>query len=218
MKDEFYTVLSSNDSSKYFSENNPSNFTVHLPYELQIQGTWKVALVEVQYPQTLLHISQSIEENWIEIMVSRIAQVKEDDLSNYLRSPAQIEIMEVEEPAFNLTVKLKISHGNYKSLEDILNEINNLNFINDHLKFEINTGGFVKIVKKSKENVSYSISMSKHIRNIFGLISEKNIYMDNKNQFTFPYPASLNNGLPSALYVYTDICEPYITGILNLLY
>ena len=54
--------------------------------------------------------------------------------------------------------------------------------------------------------------MSKHIRNILGLISEKNIYVDNKNQFTFPYPASLNNGLPSALYVYTDICEPYITG------
>ena len=144
-------------------------------------------------------------------MVSRIAQVKKDDLSNYLRSPAQIEIMGVEEPASNLYVKLKISHGNYKSLEDILNAIDNLNFINDHLKFEINAGGFVKIVKKSKENVSYSISMSKHIRNILGLINEKNIYVDNKNQFTFLYPASWNNGLPSTLYVYTDICEPYIT-------
>ena len=41
MKDEFYTVLSSNDSSKYVPENNPSNFTVHLPYELQFQSTWK---------------------------------------------------------------------------------------------------------------------------------------------------------------------------------
>ncbi|KAJ8665885.1 hypothetical protein QAD02_007547 [Eretmocerus hayati] len=63
MRDEFYVVLKSNNSSGYFPENHASSFTALLPHELQISGSWNVALVEVQYPQTCMHLRHGHDKN-----------------------------------------------------------------------------------------------------------------------------------------------------------
>lgn len=51
MKTEFFMSLSSDNSIKYFPQNAPSKFTVRLPYKVQLQGEWNVALTEIQFPQ-----------------------------------------------------------------------------------------------------------------------------------------------------------------------
>jgi hypothetical protein len=49
MKD-FYLHLSSNDSIKYYPENRASNFTIHLPEEIKLEGNWLCALTEIVLP------------------------------------------------------------------------------------------------------------------------------------------------------------------------
>ena len=57
MKDQFYIVLPSNSSMSYFAENTTTHFTTQLPHQIRLQGSWSVALTEVQTPLTFQHIS-----------------------------------------------------------------------------------------------------------------------------------------------------------------
>lgn len=218
MRDEFYMLLSSDNSIKYFPDNNPSNFTVLLPYEVQLQGSWKTALVEIQYPQTLLHVPNRSENNWIRISTQKNVQLDNDIFTNYLRPPTN-EInnerpeMGIDETDSDSSVKLVISHGNYDDIHDLINELNSLSYIKEHLIFEITARGFIKVTKKCRENVSHNIEMSEYIGKILGSTSKQPICVDSKKpNYIFNYPAAMKNGLPSMLHVYSDICEPYITG------
>jgi hypothetical protein len=65
---DFYLTLPSNTSP----ENLTSNFSVHLPTKLDLQGKWEVALVEIQYPHSWNNIhgareNVGIGDNQIEI-------------------------------------------------------------------------------------------------------------------------------------------------------
>ena len=51
MKKQFYVHLSSDDSKEYFTENNSSKFTVILPEQLHLTGSWEVALCAISYPK-----------------------------------------------------------------------------------------------------------------------------------------------------------------------
>ena len=48
-----YVVLSSDKSSRYFPNNNPFSFKSHLNAPIVLEGTWKVALVEVDITSKL---------------------------------------------------------------------------------------------------------------------------------------------------------------------
>ena len=41
----------------YFAENTTTHFTTQLPYQIRLQGSWTVALMDVQIPLTFQHIS-----------------------------------------------------------------------------------------------------------------------------------------------------------------
>ena len=57
MKDEFYIVFPSNSSMNYFSKNTTSHFITQLLQQIRLQGSWSVALTEVQIPLTFQHVS-----------------------------------------------------------------------------------------------------------------------------------------------------------------
>ena len=56
--DEFYLILPSNSSMKYFPDNTTSCFTTHLSHEVRLSGNWCVALTEIHIPCTMLHIQR----------------------------------------------------------------------------------------------------------------------------------------------------------------
>ena len=61
-KDDFYITLPSDSSMKIFTENKTTCFTAQLPRHLNLVGDWSIALTEIQYPQTFLHIPDEILE------------------------------------------------------------------------------------------------------------------------------------------------------------
>ncbi len=57
---EFYISLPSDyeQSLKLFPRNKPGSYTVHLPYDLNLDGSWQVALDEIQFQHTWMNFTQ----------------------------------------------------------------------------------------------------------------------------------------------------------------
>lgn len=217
MKTEFFMSLSSDNSIKYFPQNAPSKFTVRLPHKVQLQGEWHVALTEIQFPQSCYHIPK---ENWIEIS-THLMENQFKKISNRIRPYVLGSLDKVDDLATAVNVKEvnsapihrdKISCGIFNNLEELINSLNNLSHIKNHLKFEILPGNFIQIKKKCSETESHRILLSPEIACILGSSKNKTCYIDDTTTFTFEFPASLNNCLPENMYLYLDMCESYITG------
>ena len=65
MESEFYVVLPSNSSMKYFPDNKTPNFVTKLSRTLQLDGEWEVGLAEIDYPHTWYNIREG--KNSVEI-------------------------------------------------------------------------------------------------------------------------------------------------------
>ena len=98
-------------------------------------------------------------------------------------------------------------------MENLLQEINNLSNMKNHLQFKIERGGFVEIERICQDTCDtnfHSLKLSEKLLRIIGF--------ENRNLEKIKYtvidqrPADLISGLPSIIRVYNDICEPYITG------
>src|SRR5882757_1847161 len=48
--DSFYYTLQSNASKDFYPLNKPTNFKIHLPKRIDLDGVWVVALVEILFP------------------------------------------------------------------------------------------------------------------------------------------------------------------------
>lgn len=62
---DFHATLPSNASPDVYDNNKTSHFKVRLPERLDLHGEWQVALLEVKYPNTLMHIQP--DDNWIKV-------------------------------------------------------------------------------------------------------------------------------------------------------
>jgi len=71
-EDQFHLVLSSNSSMRYFPQNTTTSFVTELPQAVHLHGEWEVALNEIQFSTTFLHINHG--EN-----VIRFVDIKKSD-------------------------------------------------------------------------------------------------------------------------------------------
>ena len=55
-EDQFYIILPSDSSMTYFPDNTITHYTTQLPQEIRLQGRWAVALTEIQFPRSFLHV------------------------------------------------------------------------------------------------------------------------------------------------------------------
>lgn len=62
---DFYAFIPSNASTRLFADNATSHYKVQLPNRLELCGKWQVALVQVQYPNTIAQIVEG--ENAIKL-------------------------------------------------------------------------------------------------------------------------------------------------------
>ena len=59
-----FLILPSNSSTDVFPDNKTSDFKVHLPKSVSLEGSWECGLAATQYPRSWYTMSQSLE-HWV---------------------------------------------------------------------------------------------------------------------------------------------------------
>lgn len=252
-EEEFYMILPSNSSMRYFPENKTTCFTTELPQRVELHGRWEVALTEIQFPCNFLHIRNN--EGLI-----RFVDIDKRDKS--LKA-----------------IKSRLPAGIYSSMRDIVASVNHAaKSVDSHIVFHYGVfkGGKVFMKLDCKENscnnITHYINFSDKLCRILGFdvhIKRRDlVQLDNVTHVPSSLPAwfseidmeiqynnddeklvkiesnsaipsrgnneelhsllfyeltpareliadepgSLLRGIPDKLFVYCDICEPYITG------
>lgn len=215
MKDQFYIVLPSNSSMKYFPDNTTTHFVTQLPHPIRLQGNWTIALTEIQIPMTFQHISNEGDEKLV--ILETVPNSNPEDIGFVL--------LENQPHSNSVDVYLKKSNiisstvhpGIYSNINTLLDELNNLDCVKSHLEFVLGRGGYINIkrvcVKTTCQDSIHYLKLSKKLSKILGFDLPRNIVFASEETFTTSdRPANLSNGFPTMLMVYTDICEPYVTG------
>ena len=185
MKDHFFIVLPSNSSMNYFAENTMTHFTTQLPHQIRLQGSWSVALTEVQIPLTFQHISIESPDRIVSLNFiphsTLVTKVKNFSTAGSLLRP-----------------------GIYKDVNIKVSE------------FGVESDGYVTVyrvcTKTTCSEFSHQLHLSKKLRKILGFENTNSIFIRDEESVVSDRPAHLSNGLPSMLIIYSDICEPYVTG------
>lgn len=201
--EEFYIILPSNSSMRYFPENKTTCFTTELPQRIDLSGRWEVALTEIQFPCSFLHIRPG--EGTLQFL-------------NVRRKNE--EIIPVDDA--------EVPPGIYSSIHDIIETMNYASkLVNSHIVWELKVGGRVVVklscVEEKCDMVHYVYFSDKLCRILgFDIDAKKRSHLlfpsflfalgDDSEYIIADKPASLMRGIPDKLFVYCDICESYITG------
>lgn len=205
--ENFFIVLPSNSSMKYFPDNATTNFTTQLPREISLHGQWVVGLTEIHIPYTITHLQRED----CNIFWHPCGDNGEESRSRQLCD--------------------KIPHGIYQSHGQLMWELNNIprlkkrgvRFIesreaNGHVSVEISTTAECKDKAEPE-----AIILPNKIGRILGFDAPPTIdegSSTTRTVYRIPTgvasvgvrPACINRALPDQLFVYTDICVPYTVG------
>lgn len=182
MKDFYLTLPSRGDKNKI------SSFTVDLPYENNLEGTWEVGLVEVLYPTSWYNIHEG--NNKVSICYAGI----NDDT----KLP---HCYERESKSFCITV------GFYDQATDVVQHLNRImeTFIKKRLPelggFYVDDEGYVRY------NKSFDCVMTIH-QDIADMLGHKDFMFGTHAKTAEMHP----NFVMQNLYLYTDIIQPQIVG------
>lgn len=193
-------VLPSNSSMDYYSDNTASRYTTLLPKQIELDGEWVVGLSEIQFPCNFLHICDRSESS---IRV----------LNSLFQNPETVK--EATDPYTQSMCYLPTAV--FKDVSDLILTLNNENRLNKHFEFEYSKEqGFVTIKRHCNYekcgSVMHCLEFSDKIRSMIGFGKELHFFYDGVSSKEGTLPASLSRGLPNSLFVYSDICSPYVTG------
>lgn len=211
MKNEFHIVLPSDSSMDYSPENTATRFCTTLPNHIQLSGEWAVALKEIQFPCNFYHIRDKKDG---EVAFS-ITTIKDGKPSEPVRQTSFIP------------------RGFYANINDLIEALNAVPQFNHHYKFTYEKGtSMVTVSLKCLASTTpsackekwHSIWLSDRIVTILGF--KLNWYFDKNTSWPYTQggpvreligasPSSLTRAIPHNLFVYSDICTPYITGDVN---
>ncbi|KAK4881767.1 hypothetical protein RN001_005086 [Aquatica leii] len=204
-ENEFYLTLLSNSSMNYYPNNTTANFMTQLPKRVRLTGEWVVGISEIQYPCSFLAVGET------------------DNLMYYRTEPPEEHELSLEE-VLNLATKhfldnkdsihfsyqewhiVKISPGNYESIEDVITEINNHEIIKKLINFKYN-----RITKRVFLKVNTTLSVlgfSRRLALQLGFQPDQNLAKEK----TSAHPANIWTGIPSQMFIYCDIVEPQLVG------
>lgn len=208
--DSFSIHLLSNSSMEMFPDNTAANFNVNLPKKIILNGNWKVALTEIQYPNTFHNVTRHS---------SKIIFKFFNNSSSYTKT-------------------FQISEKEYKDIHSLVEAVN-FGFqsqLGTSLIKYLPESNRIKILKKEINKAIDPISDVVHpIINLFNESpksvekfdsSKLKIYFENKlalqlgflpenNILDFdesPSTTLLEHGLYEQMFVYCDIIDSQIIG------
>lgn len=186
-------VLPSNSSMNYYPDNVTTRYTTRLPQCISLHGSWSVSLAEIHIPTTILHVPPDGERNFMNVITNTVA-------------PGSMASTDFKEE------RVCVPPGVYLNIDTLLEAINEAPCVAGHLKFKHCRNGYVAVTRicESCKNVEHSFYFSDVLNKILGFTESKDVVV--QSEYTAQRPANLAHGTPNMMYVYTDICEPYITG------
>lgn len=180
---------------KYYPDNTTTRYTTHLPQSMSLHGRWAVALAEIHIPMTILHIPPKGEENFIDIITNIV-------------TPGTEAIVDFTED------RSYIPPGVYRSIDMLLDVINEMPCVAGHLKFLYGRNGYITVacICEDCKNLEHSFLFAPILNKILGFTNSVGLVVRHEVSYTAPKLAGLTNRIPDMFFIYTDICEPYITG------
>ena len=177
---------------KYFPDNTTTKFITKLPRVLCPVGEWSVSLAEIDYPLNLLHVP-SMDNT---ITFARADFTKGSDDVEY----------HAEETVY-------VPSGIYQSIDALLETINKLDRLSEHLQFKSTSNGYVTVSRVCEDSVYQDLIMSSAIARILGFDFASGVKVLQPHEtFTSVRPASLTSAIPNTMFIYTDICGASISG------
>lgn len=214
MRDDFYIVLLSNSSMPYYPQNTTSHFITKLPQHINLTGEWAVALIDINFPLNFQNVSKNEENRRVTYGRSGLSSLEEIDGGIFITQTSSGP--EVNAP--EVTGEFCVPPGIYNDLSELLKELNS-NRRHSHIEFSLKPGFYVSASRVCGNKIeclyeNHCFNMSKSLKKILGFDSSetRDIEIGEYSDVLGEFPASINNDLPSNLLVYTDICQPYVTG------
>lgn len=188
----FYLTLLSNSSMSYYPDNTTANYSTKLPKTVKLEGEWVVGLVEFHYPCTMFNVQE--HENILYVK-------KKTSLQNGDNSKKNVDANVIVE------YKAHIPATAYDSVNHFLSAFNEHPLLRNHFKLRYDE--ISKLVRANpQDNSVISLVASPQLSLQLG-------YEPNTNLIKKPngkYPFNLYLGLPSQLFIYSDIIDPQIVG------
>lgn len=216
-EDELYLVLPSNSSPDVYADNRTSSFKVQLAKRIDLQGSWKIALMELQYPNNIYNVVPGENEirltQTVELARKKVHQAGERDEECILKEevpPGRINeyYITVEDQILNCVVK----PGHYQNQSDLLKAVNravNSEKAMERDLFFIGKNGLV-CVRRAEEGGPHTIEMDPTLCRQLGFDRRTFWEMKYEEEAVFPVDASL--GKPGQIFVYMDICQEQFVG------
>ena len=204
MRDEFYIVLLSNSSMRYYPDNTTTNFVTKLPQHVNLPGNWAVALVDIHFPLNFQNVSKAAENRCVKYSRTRLPAATEDDAIDLSR-------------VTDRDGQFHVAPGIYTDLHDLVGELN-AHSQESHVEFALKPGFYVAARKICHEYDEcdfdvHSVELSASLKKILGFRQDGARSVDvDRGEVSGDFPANINNDLPRNLLVYANICQPYITG------
>lgn len=195
-ENSFFVVLQSNSCTAYYPDNKATRFITKLPRELRLHGEWGVSLEEIAYPMSFTHVP---------LAGNTVAFERGQRDKNGVNVPGS----SVMRSSF-------LTPGAYRSIEFLLEGINSMSCFAGHLNFQWDCSGKVRVTRicDDDDDEYHAFFVSPEIARILGFNDEVRggVRVESGEPYIGTRPASLGLAIPNTMFVYTNICESYITG------
>ena len=208
--DEFTVHLISSASMNIFRTNTLAKFKNHFSDEINLEGDWRVALTEINFPANLYNVSDTV------LRVHHQPPPKTDP-----------EVIHKERPDFSKKKKtdytspiIKIEKGFYPDVEVLLEKIRKICTINFEYQIDDLTGLLTITFEKFEEGITFPNGQIPGILGFEGVPDAGGIHIGYKmntmsnhssRSFTADYPVDLAAGT-ELMFIYIDLIEYQYLG------
>lgn len=211
---DFYMYLPSNASGNIYPDNKTADFKVQLAKRMELHGEWCMALVEVQYPNTLPGVFS--DTNWVAMNLYDPATGKTDSFKRHLptgKYQDQFDFLMVLSdaicPSRELLKKCELKNSAEKGDKRCKKEKQKLQ--------QLSEGCGSVSVKDERIHIHAMTSwpestfeLSPHLALQLGLDSTGPFFFDEEHWGKTPLDLTL--GQPAQMYIYMSIIEDQIVG------
>lgn len=223
--DQFVMILPSNSSMRYFPHNTTSSFITELPQSLHLHGEWEVALSEIQFPSTFYHIlPEESEFRFADVdpNVGIIPAAKRGKISYGIYNNIESLVSAINKACTTVGshIRLEIPEDYGRrvcfTLACSIDKCKQTHYINlsDNL---LRILGYGKEIVESTRDRCYTLLTTINSKNetytgLFLKLGDADAKGNRTTGYRSDEAYSLARGIRDKLFVYCDICEPYITG------
>ncbi|RZD32612.1 MAG: hypothetical protein CXT79_05985 [Thaumarchaeota archaeon] len=217
----FFIHVSNDDSNDVFADNKPSSFKSRLPKEINLHGSWNIALSNIFIPPKIHNIFSSMCD--VEIEVPNLDNTTDDDNDG--------------SPLRRVKTVTQLPSCHCESTSSLIKLLNN-SLHGSTLTFYIRSDGKLYVSGKeepkfygTQNEKSYCLRMNKKLAGLLGVPPEKLtsnnnsdtvelsfLYISSERRFVYEFEniPNLNFSIPPFIFLYCSAVSPSIVGHISI--